>query len=65
MPLFKFTGCRHPDELANGRPLAPGEEVELTDADVKANSRLIEEGHLVELNPPKQAKKQREESETK
>lgn len=64
MPLYRFTGHKHPDELANGQPLALGDQIELTDEDAKANARLIDEGFLVEMNPPdkKQSKTRREES---
>ena len=65
MPQFKFTGFKHPDELASGRPLAVGDEVDLTDDEVKANSRLIEEGFLVEMNPSKETKKNRREESDK
>lgn len=55
---FKFTGI-HPDELSSGRPLAPGDEVVLTESERESNSRLIDEGLLVAFprEPKKQAKK--------
>lgn len=56
MPRFRFIGFRHADELATGRPLVVGDEVELKGADVDANSRLIDEGLLIELEDPKPSK---------
>lgn len=47
---FKFTGPR-PDELANGRPLAFGDVVELTAAERAANARLIDTERLAPLAP--------------
>jgi len=37
--------------LANGRPVAPGEQFELKGDELKDehNKRLIEEGHIVEI----------------
>lgn len=64
MPLYRFTGHKHPDELANGRPLSLGDEVQLSDEDVQANARLIDEGLLLEMSPSSDTRKKtrREES---
>lgn len=42
---FTFTGAS-PDELANGRPLAFGDVVELTRQQQRANARLIDAERL-------------------
>lgn len=42
-----------PETLASGRPLAFSDEVSLTSDEVKANSRLIDSGSLVEKPAPK------------
>lgn len=42
-----------PEVLVSGRPLAFGDEVELTSEEAKANSRLIDSGSLVEKPAPK------------
>ena len=64
MPRFKFTGFTHPDELANGRPLAIGDEVELSKSDLDANRRLIDSGLLIELSGPSKTKtKNKEETD--
>lgn len=43
---FKFTRP-YAGDLANGRPLAPGDVVDLTPAERAANRRLIDAGQLV------------------
>lgn len=54
---YKFVGL-NPDELAIGRPLAPGDVVDLSKSDAEKNSRLIEEGLLLAFpSEPKQTKK--------
>lgn len=42
-----------PSTLDSGRPLAFGDEVQLTSDEVGANSRLIDSGSLVEKPAPK------------
>jgi hypothetical protein len=50
--LFKYVG-RHPDTLGNGRPVAPGEKVDLTAEAQKndTNARLIGEQKLLAVPP--------------
>lgn len=49
---YRFVGD-HPDVLANGRPVEPGEFVNLTDEDVRDpyNETLIHDGRLIGANP--------------
>ena len=48
---FKLVGD-HPEDLADGRVLAPGEEADIKKEDLEDphNQRLIEEGILIELS---------------
>jgi hypothetical protein len=54
----RFVG-QHPEDLANGRVLAPGEAVKLTDQDTQDdhNKRLIDEGRLIALDDGKSKSK--------
>lgn len=57
---MRFTYCGvTPDSLANGRPLALGDEVDLTPAEREANARLIREGALLRSPSPTPKKKER------
>lgn len=53
---FIFSG-QVPGELANGRPLAYGDVVDLTQQEAESNSRLIEEGLLMQQPSPRNSKK--------
>lgn len=48
MTEYRYIG-KTPDTLANGRPVAPGEFVELSDEEIKTNQGLFEEGRLLEV----------------
>lgn len=48
MTEHRFVGD-HPDILANGRPVEPGEFVELSDEDLSANQGLVDEGKLLKI----------------
>lgn len=48
MPRFRYVR-RTPDELATGRPLALGDEVELTAEEVELNARLFHLDALLAL----------------
>lgn len=56
---YKLVGLNHPQDLANGRMLAPGEVVKLSAVEEKEphNAALIEEGILVEVPPEKKEAK--------
>lgn len=45
---YRFVGD-HADQLANGRPVEPGEFVELTDDDIREsyNEMLVADGNLI------------------
>lgn len=45
---YRFVGI-HADSLASGRPLEPGEFVELTSDEVKDNKPAIDDGQLVAI----------------
>lgn len=50
---------RHPEDLASGRVIAPGENVNSGDLDIDSDEsrdkRLIEEGLLTKMEEPKQS----------
>lgn len=50
---YQYLGVT-PETLESGRPLAFGDEVNLTQQAVDANKRLISEGTLVEVKPTKE-----------
>lgn len=45
---WKFIGP-HADTLANGRPVGPGEVLDLSQEEVDANTSMIEQGHLLDM----------------
>lgn len=51
--------CSHPIDLADGRPVAPGGRVEISEdaAALPHNKALIDEGTLIEIAPVKKAAK--------
>jgi hypothetical protein len=52
MPDYTYLSLT-PSTLDSGRPLAFGDDVTLSSDEVKANSRLIDSGSLVEKPAPK------------
>lgn len=50
---YRFVGS-HAETLANGRPVEPGEFVDLTDEDVREahNEMLIADGNLIGIEDP-------------
>lgn len=54
MTDYRYVG-RHPGDLADGRPLEPGETVTLDEdaAAVAHNARLIKEGVLLKVPEPR------------
>lgn len=60
---FRYSGD-HAEVLGNSKPLAPGQIVDLRAADQKhpQTARLIREGKLERLDPPKTTNKQTDDS---
>lgn len=58
METFRWVGSSHPQSLASGRMLAPGETVELSAEEARdpQNAVLIEEGGLIPVKAPKKQK---------
>jgi hypothetical protein len=48
---YRFVGS-HADHLANGRPVAPGDFVTLSEGEVDDNKRLVDEGQLRKIEKP-------------
>ena len=65
MQEYKHLG-EHADELANGRPVGPGEILSLTAEEEKDphNESLIERGILVSTTPDKGSAKKKEGGES-
>lgn len=58
MPTFRYTSLT-PSTTESGRPLALGDEVDLSseEQELPHNKLLLEEGHLLELPKPKSKSK--------
>ena len=50
----------HPEDLADGRVIAPGEKVENLDTKSPHNQRLVDDGVLVPVNAPEAAPEPRQ-----
>lgn len=58
MTEYRYVGS-YATALRSGRPVGPGETMELTDEEVNANGAMIEDGLLLEVQPTKSSRQKK------